>query len=81
MQQAAFDELVYEVDVMRNVAIRRTLTEKEEAEHKKDHDRRMSLPVSCNTECSSFNCYDRLCSMINVGATKNSWIKITLWPA
>ena len=59
MQQAAFDELVYEVDVMRNVAIRRTQTEKEEAEHKKDRDRRMSLPVSCNTACSSFNCYDR----------------------
>jgi len=33
---------------MRNVATRRTQTEKEEAEHKKERDRRLSLPVSCN---------------------------------
>lgn len=49
LQQAAFDELVYEVDVMRNVAIRRTQTEKEEAEHERERERRPSLPVSYNT--------------------------------
>jgi hypothetical protein len=49
LQQAAFDELVYEVDVMRNIATRRTQAEKEEAEHKKERDRRLSLPVSYNT--------------------------------
>jgi hypothetical protein len=48
LQQAAFDELVYEVDVMRNVAIRRTQTEKEEAEHERERERRPSLPVSYN---------------------------------
>jgi hypothetical protein len=48
LQQAAFDEVVYEVDVMRNLATRRTQTEKEEAEHKKERDRRLSLPVSYN---------------------------------
>jgi tau tubulin kinase len=46
LQQAAFDELVYEVDVMRNVATRLTQTEKEEAEHQKERERRPSLPVS-----------------------------------
>lgn len=46
LQQAAFDELVYEVDVMRNIAIRRTQTEKEEAEHERECGRRPSLPVS-----------------------------------
>jgi hypothetical protein len=49
LQQAAFDELVYEVDVMRNIATRRTQTEKEEDEHRKTRERRLSLPVSYNT--------------------------------
>jgi hypothetical protein len=54
LQQAAFDELVYEVDVMRNVAIRRTQTEKEEAEHEKERERRPSLPVSYNYNFRAF---------------------------
>jgi hypothetical protein len=48
LQQAAFDELVYEVDIMRNVAIRRTQAEKEEAEREREYGRRPSLPVSYN---------------------------------
>jgi hypothetical protein len=76
LQQAAFDELVYEVDVMRNVATRRTQAEKEEAEHKKERDRRLSLPVGYNAACSSFNCCVYLCFVVNVVASKNSGIEI-----
>ena len=43
LQQAAFDELVYEVDIMRNVATRHTQDEKEAQE--KEAIRRLSLPV------------------------------------
>ncbi|KAJ9582731.1 hypothetical protein L9F63_022927, partial [Diploptera punctata] len=53
LQQAAFDELVYEVDVMRNVAMRRTQSEKEEAEQKKEHERRPSLPTIALNSCTS----------------------------
>ncbi|XP_066991308.1 tau-tubulin kinase homolog Asator isoform X3 [Anabrus simplex] len=45
LQQAAFDELVYEVDVMRNVAVRRTQDEKEKADKIKEKQRRPSLPT------------------------------------
>ncbi|PNF21858.1 Tau-tubulin kinase-like protein Asator [Cryptotermes secundus] len=51
LQQAAFDELVYEVDVMRNIAIRRTQTEKEEAEHERECGRRPSLPTIALNSC------------------------------
>jgi hypothetical protein len=50
LQQAAFDEIVYEVDVMRNIATRRTQTEKEEVDREKERERRPSLPVSYNIE-------------------------------
>lgn len=43
LQQAAFDELVYEVDIMRNMATRHTQDEKEAQE--KEAFRRPSLPV------------------------------------
>ncbi|XP_034248113.1 uncharacterized protein LOC117649433 isoform X1 [Thrips palmi] len=43
LQQAAFDELVYEVDIMRNMATRHTQDEKEAQE--KEAFRRPSLPI------------------------------------
>ncbi|KAF4520879.1 hypothetical protein B566_EDAN010294, partial [Ephemera danica] len=43
LQQAAFDEIVYQVDVMRNVASRRTIEEREA--ETKSKERRPSLPT------------------------------------
>ncbi|XP_046980296.1 tau-tubulin kinase homolog Asator isoform X1 [Schistocerca americana] len=45
LQQAAFDDLVYEVDVMRNVAVRLTQEDKELADAERDRARRPSLPT------------------------------------
>ncbi|XP_021929053.1 tau-tubulin kinase homolog Asator isoform X1 [Zootermopsis nevadensis] len=59
LQQAAFDELVYEVDVMRNIATRQTQTEKDKAEHRKERERRPSLPTIALNSCSSTMKNDR----------------------
>jgi hypothetical protein len=48
LQQAAFDDLVYQVDVMRNVACRRTVDERDEETKAKESQRRPSVPVSSN---------------------------------
>lgn len=45
LQQAAFDDLIYEVDVMRNVAVRLTQEEKELSDALRERSRRPSLPV------------------------------------
>lgn len=52
LQQAAFDELVYEVDIMRNVATRHTQDEKDAQE--KEAIRRLSLPVGLNIVVQMF---------------------------
>ncbi|KAK7794232.1 hypothetical protein R5R35_012552 [Gryllus longicercus] len=49
LQQAAFDELVYEVDVMRNIAVRRTHDEKGREDKAKE--RRSSLPTMALNSC------------------------------
>lgn len=51
LQQAAFDELVYEVDVMRNIALRRTQDEK--GREDKEKERRCSLPTMALNSCST----------------------------
>ncbi|XP_065343410.1 tau-tubulin kinase homolog Asator isoform X3 [Cloeon dipterum] len=45
LQQAAFDEIVYQVDVMRNVACRRTVEERDEETKTKEAQRRLSVPA------------------------------------
>ncbi|XP_059482107.1 uncharacterized protein LOC132200567 isoform X2 [Neocloeon triangulifer] len=45
LQQAAFDDLVYQVDVMRNVACRRTVDERDDETKAKEALRRPSLPA------------------------------------
>lgn len=64
LQQAAFDELVYEVDIMRNMATRHTQDEKEAQE--KEAFRRPSLPVgskfideAIGTIAVDFSCSDQ----------------------
>nr|CAD7262256.1 unnamed protein product [Timema shepardi] len=50
VQQAAFDDLVYEVDIMRNVATRHTQAAKEKMDTDKEFNRRPSLPSVGNPD-------------------------------
>nr|CAD7397299.1 unnamed protein product [Timema poppensis] len=52
VQQAAFDDLVYEVDIMRNVATRHTQAAKEKMDTDKEFNRRPSLPAIALNWCA-----------------------------
>ncbi|CAG2053271.1 unnamed protein product [Timema podura] len=52
VQQAAFDDLVYEVDIMRNVATRHTQAAKEKMDTNKEFNRRPSLPAIALNWCA-----------------------------